>query len=93
MSIKTSAFWILASCSVMAAKPGDLDRSFDPELRAWVAPGHVTLAPNGQAWIGSSFDLGDGYSTGDWVRLGENGGVESEPVLGVFGTGSEFHLS
>jgi hypothetical protein len=30
------------------AKPGDLDPSFDLELRAWVTPDHVTIAPDGR---------------------------------------------
>ena len=72
MTTKTFAIWMLA-CAVGSARPGDLDRNFKPELRAWVAPDHVTLAADGRAWIGGSFDRGDGYSTGDLVRLGENG--------------------
>ena len=73
-------FW--AACVMADAKPGDLDRSFDPELRAWVAPHSVTVSHDGRTWIGGGFDRGDDWSTGDLVRLGENGGVESEPAQG-----------
>ncbi len=82
MNTKTITAFLLASCSAVMARPGDLDRSFDPELRAWVAPDHVSLAADGRAWIGGGFDRGDAYSTGDLLKLGENGGVESEPALG-----------
>lgn len=75
-----AALW--ATCAMAAAKPGDLDRDFDPELRAWVAPDMAAVSPDGRAWIGGGFDQGDGYSTGDLVRLGENGGVEDEPAQG-----------
>lgn len=81
MRTKIMALWI-GACGIAMARPGDLDRNFDPELRAWVTPDHVTIAPDGRAWIGGGFDRGDGYSTGDLVRLGENGGVESEPASG-----------
>jgi hypothetical protein len=81
MNTKTIAV-LWATCAVAAARPGDLDRTFDPELRAWVAPNMATMSEDGRAWIGGGFDQGDGYSTGDLVRLGENGGVESEPALG-----------
>ncbi len=64
------------------ARPGALDRTFDPELRAAVTPSLAMLAPDGRAWIGGGFDRGDGWSTGDLVRLGANGGVDSEPALG-----------
>jgi len=73
------AIWGLA-CAISAAKPGDLDSNFAPELRAWVAPEHVTLAPDGRAWVGGGFDRGDGQATGDLLRLGVDGGVESEPA-------------
>ena len=72
------------------AKPGDLDPNFDPELRAWVTPDHVTVAPDGRAWIGGGFDLGSGYSTGDLVRLGKNGRVESEPASGYLSRPTPF---
>ena len=81
MTTKAFATWMLA-CAVAGARPGDLDQNFAPELRAWVAPDHVTLAADGGAWIGGGFDRGDGYSAGDLLRLGENGGVESEPAPG-----------
>ncbi len=81
MTTKAFAIWMLA-CAVAGARPGDLDRNFDPELRAWVAPDHVTLAADGRAWIGGGFDRGDDYSTGDLLRLGADGGVESEPAPG-----------
>jgi hypothetical protein len=82
MSVKILTMVLLGGCVIAAAKPGDLDRKFDPELRAWVAPEHATVAPDGRPWIGGGYDQGDGYSTGDLVRLGENGGVESEPAPG-----------
>ena len=72
------------------AKPGDLDPNFDPELRAWVTPDHVTVAPDGRAWIGGGFDRGSGYSTGDLVRLGKNGRVESEPASGYLSRPTPF---
>ena len=81
MKTKIIALWIVA-CGIGMGRPGALDRSFDPELRAFVTPDHFTIAPDGRAWIGGGFDRGDGYSTGDLVRLGENGGVESEPAWG-----------
>ena len=81
MTTKTFAIWMLA-CAVGSARPGDLDRNFKPELRAWVAPDHVTLAADGRAWVGGGFDRGDDYSTGDLVQLGEDGGVENEPAPG-----------
>lgn len=81
MRTKIFAVW-MAACVITAAKPGDLDRSFDPEMRAWVAPDHVTIAGDGRAWIGGGFDRADADSTGDMLTLGENGGVESEPATG-----------
>lgn len=81
MKTKIFAIWMTA-CVIGAARPGDLDRSFAPEMRAWVAPDHVTIAGDGRAWIGGGFDRADGGSTGDLLRLGENGGVESEPATG-----------
>ena len=80
----------MAACAIGMARPGDLDRNFDPELRAWVTPDHVTIAADGRAWVGGGFDRGDDYSTGDLVRLGENGGVESEPALGYLERDSDF---
>ena len=80
MTTKISSIWMLA-CAISAAKPGDLDRNFHPELRAWVAPDQVTLAADGRAWIGGGFDRGDGKSVGDLLRLGENGGVAGEPAV------------
>ena len=74
MRTKIFAMWTVA-CAISAARPGDLDKSFAPALRAWVAPDHVTLAPDGRAWIGGGFHHADGDSTGDLVRLGKNGGV------------------
>ncbi|MEO5714128.1 MAG: hypothetical protein ABIT37_11630 [Luteolibacter sp.] len=73
------ALW-MAACVAAVAEPGELDRQFAPDLRAWVAPDHVTVAPNGRAWIGGGFDQGDGKSAGDLVVLGENGGVAGEPA-------------
>ena len=81
MTTKISSIWMLA-CAISAAKPGDLDRNFHPELRAWVAPDHVTLAADGRAWIGGGFHHGAGKSVGDLLRLGDNGGVEKEPAVG-----------
>ena len=81
MTTKISAIWMLA-CAIGVARPGDLDRNFHPELRAWVAPDHVTLANDGRAWIGGGFDRGDGKSVGDLLQLGENGGVTGEPAGG-----------
>lgn len=81
MRTKIFAMW-MAACAISAASPGDLDRSFAPELRAWVAPDHVTLAGDGRAWIGGGFHRADGDPTGDLVRLGANGGVASEPAKG-----------
>lgn len=81
---------LLAACMFAEAKPGELDRRFQPELRAWVAPERVSIAPDGRAWIGGGFDQGDGYSTGDLLRLGENGGVESEPAPGYLKTFRDF---
>lgn len=81
MRTKIFAIWGLA-CAISAARPGDLDRNFHPELRAWVAPDHVTVAADGRAWIGGGFHQADGDSTGDLVRLGVNGGVENEPAGG-----------
>jgi Domain of unknown function (DUF5122) beta-propeller len=89
MRTKTLALWI-GACAIGMARPGDLDRSFDPELRAWVTPDHVTIAADGRAWVGGGFDRGDGYSTGDLVRLGENGGVESEPAAGYLERDRDF---
>ncbi|NJM37824.1 MAG: delta-60 repeat domain-containing protein [Akkermansiaceae bacterium] len=81
MIAKTLTMWMVA-CAVCAAKPGDLDRRFDPSLRAWVAPNHVTIAPDGKAWIGGGFEQADGYTSSDLLKLGENGGVASEPAPG-----------
>ncbi len=78
------ALW-MAAYAVSVAQPGELDRKFAPDLRAWVTPDHVTMAQDGRAWIGGGFDQGDGKSTGDLVRLGENGGVASEPAPGYLG--------
>lgn len=89
MKTKVLVCW-LGACLAVMARPGDLDRSFDPELRAWVAPDHVTVAADGRAWIGGGFDRGDSYSTGDLVKLGENGGVESEPTLGYLERDAHF---
>ena len=89
MRTKILALWI-GTAAIGMAKPGDLDRSFDPELRAWVTPDHVTIAADGRAWVGGGFDRGDEYSTGDFVRLGENGGVESEPALGYLNRPTPF---
>ena len=83
---------LMLACAVSGARPGDLDRNFAPELRAWVAPDHVTLAADGRAWIGGGFDRGDGYSTGDLLRLGANGGVENEPAPGYLGKKSAFSI-
>lgn len=84
MSAKTLGCW-LAVCAVAAAGPGELDRHFKPELRAWVSPWHVTIGPDGRAWVGGGFDRADGESTGDLVRLGKNGGVADEPAPGYLG--------
>ena len=81
MTTKILAILGLAS-AISAAGPGDLDRTFSPELRAWVAPDRVTLAGDGRAWIGGGFNRADGNSTGDLLRLGENGGVADEPAKG-----------
>lgn len=81
MRTEIFAIWGLA-CAITAAKPGDLDKSFAPEMRAWVAPDHVTIAGDGRAWLGGGFHHADGNSTGDLVRLGANGGVEGEPAKG-----------
>lgn len=81
MKTKLLMCWIAAG-ALGVARPGALDSGFDPELRAWVAPDHATVAADGRVWIGGGFDRGDGYSTGDLVRLGANGGVESEPASG-----------
>ena len=80
----------MGACLIGMAKPGDLDPNFDPELRAWVTPDHVTIAPDGRTWIGGGFDRGDDYSTGDLVRLGENGRVESEPAAGYLNRPTPF---
>jgi hypothetical protein len=81
--MKQTIAWVIgATFQLAAAVPGELDRFFDPEMRAWVAPGHVAVAPDGRAWISGGFDRGDGYSTGELVKLGDNGGVESEPASG-----------
>ncbi|MEO5913830.1 MAG: delta-60 repeat domain-containing protein [Luteolibacter sp.] len=84
MITKIGAIWVLA-CAMAMAKPGDLDRNFDPELRSWVAPNHVTVAAGGRAWVGGGFDRGDGASTGDLLKLGANGGVAQEPAPGYLG--------
>lgn len=81
MKTKVLALW-MGACMIGMAKPGDLDRNFAPKLRAWVAPDHVTVAADGRAWIGGGFDSGDGYFSGDLLRLGENGGIENEPAAG-----------
>lgn len=70
----------MAACALATAGPGELDRNFQPELRAWTAPWDVTMGPDGRAWVGGGFDRGDGESVGDLVRLGENGGVADEPA-------------
>jgi hypothetical protein len=82
MSAKIITMVLLSGCLIAAAQPGGLDRNFDPKLRAWIAPDHVTVAPDGRAWIGGGFDEGDGSPTGDLLKLGENGGVETEPAPG-----------
>jgi len=82
----------MGACLVVMGKSGDLDLNFDPELRAWVTPDHVTVAADGRTWIGGGFDRGDGYSTGDLVRLGVNGGVESEPAAGYLNRVSPYIL-
>ncbi len=89
MRTKILALW-MAACAIGMARPGDLDQNFDPELRAWVTPDHVTIAADGRAWVGGGFDRGDGYSTGDLVRLEENGRVESEPALGYLNRPTPF---
>jgi hypothetical protein len=53
--VKIITLVVLGGCAIAAAKPGDLDRKFDPELRAWVAPEHATVAPDGRPWIGGGF--------------------------------------
>ena len=80
--IKNISVVLWAACAVAAARPGDLDRGFDPELHAWVAPGQVTMAGDGRAWLGGGFDRGDEYSTGELVVLGANGGVYYDPAQG-----------
>ena len=82
MFTKTLFIWALA-CAVAAARPGDLDRNFSPELRAWVAPDHVTLAADGRAWIGGGFERANGFPLGDLVKLGTEGGVANEPRRGI----------
>jgi hypothetical protein len=84
----TSALW-LGTWALAVANPGDLDKRFSPELRAWVAPNNVTMSPNGQAWIGGGFDRADGQTTGDLVRLGLDGGLESEPAPGYLANRSD----
>lgn len=89
--MRTQIFTIwMAACALGAAGPGDLDRGFAPELRAWVAPEHVTVAADGRAWIGGGFDRADGRATGDLLRLGENGGVAGEPALGYLNRPTPF---
>jgi hypothetical protein len=84
MNAKLLGCW-LAACAVAVAGPGELDRKFMPELRAWTAPWFVTTGPDGRAWIGGGFDRADGESVGDLVRLGKNGRVADEPAPGYLG--------
>ena len=91
MITKIWAVWALA-CAVAAARPGDLDRNFAPELRAWIAPDHVTLAGDGSAWVGGGFEQVNGFPTGDLVKLGTNGGGASEPAPGYLGATNSFSM-
>ena len=88
MITKIWAVWALA-CAVAAARPGELDKNFAPELRAWVAPDEVTLAADGRAWIGGGFERVNGLPVGNLVKLGTNGEVGSEPAPGYLGSKSQ----
>ena len=91
MFTKTLLIWALA-CAVVAARPGDLDRNFSPELRAWVAPDYVTLAADGRAWIGGGFERANGFPLGDLVKLGTEGGVANEPAPGYLAAKNSFSM-
>ena len=50
MITKIWAVWALA-CAVAAARPGELDKNFAPELRAWVAENLKITQPSMLALI------------------------------------------
>lgn len=73
--------WMAAGLVAMG-RPGDLDRTFAPSLRAWTAPEQVSVASDGRIWISGGFERAGNVSTGDLLCLGENGGIAGEPAPG-----------
>ena len=72
----------LAAGGLAVAKPGGLDPSFAPQLRASAAPGAVTVMADGRAWLSGGFDEAGGQAVGDLLVLGPDGDVEREGLPG-----------